>query len=191
MTPTAPNRALARLARLVAVGLALACPVVAEAQESLETAVKAAYLYKFAPFVEWPAAAAHPAGAPFTVCVVGADPFGPVLDRAVAGQKVGDRPIAVRRLAAAAHDSPCDIAFLGGSRAQSVRDELGVLHGAPVLTVTDGGAAPGVVDFALTEGRVRFRVDDQTAAEDGLTVSSKLLSLAVSVRPRKTSGSTP
>jgi len=191
MTPTAPNRALARLARLVAVGLALACPVVAEAQESLETAVKAAYLYKFAPFVEWPAAAAHPAGAPFTVCVVGADPFGPVLDRAVAGQKVGDRPIAVRRLAAAAHDSPCDIAFLGGSRAQSVRDELGVLHGAPVLTVTDGGAAPGVVDFALTEGRVRFRIDDQTAAEDGLTVSSKLLSLAVSVRPRKTSGSTP
>jgi YfiR/HmsC-like len=191
MTPPAPKRTLACLPRLVAVGLALACPALAQAQESLETAVKAAYLYKFAPFVEWPAAAAHPAGAPFTVCVVGADPFGPVLDRAVAGQKVGDRPIAVRRLAAAAHDSPCDIAFLGGSRAQSVKDELGVLHGAPVLTVTDGGTAAGVVDFALTEGRVRFRVDDQTAAEDGLTVSSKLLSLAVSVRPRKTSGSTP
>ena len=191
MTPAAPNRTLAYLPRLIAVGLALACPAVAQAQESLEVAVKAAYLYKFAPFVEWPAAAAHPAGAPFTVCVVGADPFGPVLDRAVAGQKVGDRPIAVRRLATAAHDSPCDIAFLGGSRAQSVKDELVVLHGAPVLTVTDGGTATGVVDFALTEGRVRFRVDDQTAAEDGLTVSSKLLSLAVSVRPRKTSGSTP
>jgi hypothetical protein len=192
MSRTAPKRALRRLSWLVAAGLALGCPFGAQAQESLETAVKAAYLYKFAPFVDWPAAAAaHAAGAPFTICVIGADPFGPVLDRAVAGQKVGDRPIAVRRLAAAAHDSPCDIAFLGGSRAQSVKDELTVLHGAPVLTITDGGTAPGVVDFALTQGRVRFRVDDQAAAEDGLTISSKLLSLAVSVRPRKTSGSTP
>jgi hypothetical protein len=174
------------VAALVFSGLADA----AQAQESLETAVKAAYLYKFAPFVEWPGAASR-AGQPFTVCVVGADPFGSVLDRAVAGQKVGDRPIAVRRLAAAAHDAPCEIAFLGGSRGQSVKDELAVLHGAPVLTVTDGSPAPGIVDFALTQGRVRFRVDDQTAAEAGLTISSKLLGLAVSVRSRKTSGSNP
>jgi len=191
MSRTAQKRTLALIPRLIAVGVALACPVAAQAQESLEIAVKAAYLYKLAPFVDWPAAATHSAGAPFTVCVVGDDPFGPVLDRAVAGQKVGDRPIGVRRLATAAHDSPCDIAFLGGSRAQSVKDELSVLHGAPVLTVTDGGTATGIVDFALTQGRVRFRVDDQAAAEDGLTISSKLLSLAVSVRPRKTSGSTP
>ena len=161
---------------------------VARAQES-QTAVKAAYLYKFAPFVEWPAG--HPTGASFTVCVVGSDPFGSVLDRAVAGQSVGDRPVVVRRLAIAAHDSPCDIAFLGGSRAQGVKEALGVLHGAPVLTVTDGSAAPGVVDFALAQGRVRFRIDDQTAADCGLTISSKLLSLAVSVRPRKASGSNP
>lgn len=174
------------VATLVVSGVAAA----AQAQESLETAVKAAYLYKFAPFVEWPQAASR-AGQPFTVCVVGADPFGAVLDRAVAGQKVGDRPIAILRLAAAAHDSPCEIAFLGGSRGQSVKDGLLVLHGAAVLTVTDGSPAPGVVDFALIRGHVRFRVDDQTAAEDGLTISSKLLSLAVSVRSRKPSGSNP
>jgi len=191
MSRIAQKRTTALIRRLIAVGVALACPVAAQAQEPLEIAVKAAYLYKFAAFVDWPAATTHPAGAPFTICVVGDDPFGPVLDRAVADQKVGDRPIAVLRLATAVHDSPCDIAFLGGSRAQSVKDELSVLHGAPVLTVTDGGAATGVVDFALTQGRVRFRVDDQAAAEDGLTISSKLLSLAVSVRPRKTSGSPP
>ena len=182
---------LANLPRLAVAALVLSSLAVsARAQESLETAVKAAYLYKFAPFVQWPVEARGP-GTPFTVCVVGADPFGPVLDRAVVGQKVGDRPIVIRRLSLAAHDSPCEIAFLGGSHAQSVRDELVALHGAPVLTVTDAAASPGVVDFALTQGRVRFRIDDQTAAEDGLTISSKLLSLAVSVRPRKTPGSNP
>jgi hypothetical protein len=180
-----------RVLRLAVVALALSGLAGAvRAQESLETAVKAAYLYKFAPFVGWPGAAAR-AGQPFTVCVVGADPFGSVLDRAVAGQKVGDRPIAVRRLATAARDSACEIAFLGGSRGQSVKDGLGILHGAPVLTVTDGSPYPGVIDFALTQGRVRFRVDDQAAADSGLTISSKLLSLAVSVRSRKTSGSNP
>ncbi len=182
---------LAGALRLAVVALAISSiAATARAQESLETAVKAAYLYKFAPFVGWPQAAGR-TGQPFVVCVVGADPFGAVLDRAVAGQKVGDRPIAIRRLAAAAHDSPCEIAFLGGSRAQSVKDELAALYGAPVLTVTDGSPVTGVIDFALTQGRVRFRVDDQVAAEDGLTISSKLLGLAISVKSRKTLGSNP
>jgi hypothetical protein len=190
MSHAAPQTTLTGILRFALALLVLtAAAGAARAQESLETAVKAAYLYKFAPFVEWPAG--HPTGASFTVCVVGSDPFGSVLDRAVAGQSVGERPVVVRRLAIAAHDSPCDIAFLGGSRAQGVKEALGVLHGAPVLTVTDGSAAPGVVDFALAQGRVRFRIDDQTAADCGLTISSKLLSLAVSVRPRKASGSNP
>jgi hypothetical protein len=162
----------------------------AAAQESLATDVKAAYLYKFAPFVVWPGPP-RAADTPFAVCVVGADPFGSVLDRTVAGQKVGERPIVVRRLPVAAHDLPCQIAFLGGGHGQSVKDELAALHGAPVLTVTDGGAPPGVVDFTIAQGRVRFRVDDEAAAEDGLSISSKLLSLAISVRPRKASGVTP
>jgi uncharacterized protein DUF4154 len=185
-----PSRAYsAVLSGLLALALTLYAPQPAQAGDSLATAVKAAYLYKFAPFVQWPPGAA--AGAPFTVCVIGDDPFGSVLDRAVSGQKVEDRPIVVRRLAAATHDSPCQIAFLGGSKGQSVRDALSVLHAAPVLTVTDGGGAPGVIDFAQVQGRIRFRVDDQTAAEDGLRISSKLLSLAVTVRPRKLPVSNP
>ena len=186
MSRAAPQMTLAGVVRLAAAALALSgVSSAAWAQESLETAVKAAYLYKLAPFVEWPGAALGP-GAPFIVCVVGSDPFGPVLDRAVAGQKVGDRPIVVRRFGVAAHDSPCHIAFLGGSRGQSVKEALIILHGAPVLTVTDAAAEPGVVDFALIERRVRFRIDDQAAADGGLTISSKLLSLAITVRPRKT-----
>jgi hypothetical protein len=191
MSRAALKMTLAGVVRLAAATLVLSGAASAGcAQESLETAVKAAYLYKFAPFVVWPGAAPGPGG-PLVVCVVGSDPFGPVLDRAVAGQTVGDRPIVVRRLDVAAHDSPCHIAFLGGSRTQSVKEALIILHGAPVLTVTDEAGAAGAVDFALIERRVRFRIDDQAAADAGLTISSKLLSLAITVRPRKTPGSTP
>ena len=62
-----------------------------------------------------------------------------------------------------------------------MKDGLRALQGAPVLTVTDGAAAPGIVDLVLSGGRVRFRIDDETARASRLAISSKLLSLAVSV----------
>jgi hypothetical protein len=186
MSPTAVRVTVARAAQIAALLLAVLCPPpVARAQDSLEAAVKATYLYKFAPFVTWPAPGADPS---FAICVVGSDPFGALLDRAVAGQRVDQRPIIVHRLPVAAHDSACEIAFVGGSRSQSVADALRVLHGAPVLTVTDGPSTPGVIAFVIDQGRVRFRIDDEAAAENDLVISSKLLSLAVSVSPRKASG---
>jgi hypothetical protein len=178
------GRALAALA----VGLAAST---ASAQTPLATAVKASYLYKFAPFVDWPAKVFAGPSSPFVICVVGADPFGPVLDRAVSGQRIGGRAILVTRLAAASHDMACQIAFIGGSRGQSVVQALQVMRGAPVLTVTDGDGPTGVVDFTLAENRVRFRIDDEAASQDGLTISSKLLGLALKVNPRKASGTNP
>jgi hypothetical protein len=154
------------------------------AQESLETDVKAAYLYKFAPFVDWPPRSFQGGQDPLVICVVGKDSFGTVLDRVVAGQRVDGHPIIVRRLASADRNLPCHIAYLGGSRAQPVGEALRLLRGSPVLTVTDGASAPGILDFTLDQGRVRFRVDDQAAADGGLVISSKLLNLALSVRPR-------
>jgi hypothetical protein len=174
-------------AALLALAIPYGLPRGASAQDNLETAVKTTYLYKFAPFVEWPAG---DAAAPFAICVIGADPFGPLLDKVTAGQSVAGRPIVVRRLAAAAHDAPCQIAFLGGSKSQDVKEALRILHGAPVLTVTDRAATPGIMDFVLVGGRVRFQVDDQAAAENGIKISSKLLSLATAVKPR-TAPATP
>jgi hypothetical protein len=166
--------------------LALAICVTATSardQDSLATAVKASYLAKFAPFVVWPADTSGTGS--FTICVVGKDPFGGILDRAVSGQLIVGRPATVLRLATVQARSPCRIAFLGGSRAQGVKDALSALRGTPVLTVTEGGGAPGIIDFAIVDGRVRFRVDDEAAAENGLGISSKLLSLALTVRPRR------
>jgi hypothetical protein len=180
------NRAISRV--LLAAILTLCLPVAARAQNALETAIKATYLYKFAAFVGWPPEAAAGAARPFAICVIGADPFGALLDRTVAGQRVAGRSVAVLRLATARNDSPCQIAFIDGSPAQSVGEALRVLHGAPVLTVTASGEAPGVVDFVLANGRVRFAIDDEAAAQNGLTISSKLLTLALSVKPRQRSG---
>lgn len=160
------------------------------AQGALETEVKATFLYKFAPFVEWPANVWTAPGAPFSLCVVGPDPFGPVLDRAVAGQAVAGHPILVRRSAAVDKAAACQILYAGGPPAEAAKT-LRAVHGQPVLTVTDGGAAPGIIDFAIDQGRVRFRIDDAEAAEDNLSISSKLLTLALSVKPRKTAGAGP
>ena len=173
-----------RVVALASLAISLLAAAAARGQTPLEAAVKAAYLYKFAPFVDWPAGAFAGAADPLVICVVGEDPFGSALDRVVAGQRVAGRPIAVRRLPRAGPASGCQIMYIGGSNAQPVKAALRAMHASPVLTVTDDPSAPGVICFATEGGRVRFRVDDQEAAADGLTISSKLLTLALSVKPR-------
>jgi hypothetical protein len=180
---------VARIAGLSATLCLLFVTPAARAQDdlSLEKAVKATYLYKFGGFVEWPAGAFPSPTSAFQLCVVGEDPFGPLLDRAVQGQQIKGRPITLRRLAVAERDSPCHIMFVSGSSEQSVPDGLAAVRSMPVLTITDAARdadAKGIIHFVLRDNRVRFEIDDMTAAESGLSISSKVLSLAVAVRPR-------
>jgi hypothetical protein len=161
----------------------------AAAQEaSLEYAVKATYLYKFAPFVEWPPGAFATATSPVEICVVGDDPFGPTLDRALEGQRVGERAFALRRLGPSELPVSCHVAYLAATGAQPVAETLRAVAGAPVLTVTNEAVSPrakGIVNFVLREGRVRFEIDNRAAAEAGIAISSKLLGIAVAVRGRE------
>ena len=154
---------------------------------SLEYKVKATYLYKFGAFVDWPSSAFGSPASPLTVCVAGKDPFGGILDKATEGQTVADRPVVVRRLDLVAHNSGCQILYIGASDRQSVGQALDAVRGTGVLTVTDeeSGDTAGIIHFVIQDNHVRFDIDDQAAAENGLTVSSKLLGLALSVRPRK------
>ena len=149
----------------------------AKAAES-EYAVKAAYLAKFPFYIEWPAGSFAAAGAPITLCVVGDDPFGPLLDEAAAGQQVQGRPLTVKRMKSVTRESGCHVAYMGpDAKAESLRS-------APVLVVTDGQPSGGAVNFVLRDNRVRFTVDDESAAQSGLGISSKLLAVALSVKPR-------
>jgi hypothetical protein len=146
----------------------------------LEEAVKASYLYKFAPFVQWPPVAFDSATAPLTICIGGQDPFGAALDEAVRGQRVNGHPIVVRRIEAIRAGLTCHILFVGGGNAEAM---LRAVAGEPVLTVTDRsrGVTGGMIQFVTTTGRVRFMVDLGTAQNSGIAISSKLLGLAVSV----------
>jgi hypothetical protein len=155
--------------------------------QSLEYPVKAAFLYKFGPFVEWPASAFDGPSGPFYLCIAGDDPFGAVMDQAVAGQHVGRHPVTVRRLSRAERAGPvCHVLYAAGSKAQPPTQILAAVQGEPVLTVTDaahGDGSRGMVSFVLQNSRVRFEIDARAAQQNGLSISSKLLSLAVNVRP--------
>jgi hypothetical protein len=172
---------LMRLIGVAALLLGLTAP--AGAAEPAEFAVKAAFLSKFGFYVEWPPAALG--NGPLVLCVVGEDPFGNYLDEAVAGQQVGGRAIVIKRLKSAARESGCHIAYVGSeSRPGAVSEAL---RGSPTLVVTDSqssSAAGGAIHFVLRDNRVRFTIDDDAAAQSGLGVSSKLLSLALAVKPR-------
>ncbi|HEY8004553.1 MAG TPA: YfiR family protein [Phenylobacterium sp.] len=173
------------LALICAAGVWLTAPARAQAQGALELAVKATYLYKLAPFVNWPPSAYAGPNAPLTICVQGADPFGPMLDRATSGLSVGGHPLAVRRLPRVERDSGCQIAYLAGGPAQSQAQALQALQGQPVLTVTDEArtSSPrGIVHLVLEGGKVRFAIDEGQAEAGGVAISSKLLALAVAVK---------
>jgi hypothetical protein len=167
--------------RLLLLALAPAlgfAPASARAQVS-EAAVKAAFIPKIARYVDWPARTVAP-GAPLQICIVGNDPFGRLIDEAVTGQSQGDHAMLVRR-----GDSidRCQIAFLGGNAAPRA---MAILKGRPVLTVTDSRDGPtrGMIHFALKGGRVSFHIDDAQAAQSGITISARLLAIALSVRAR-------
>lgn len=152
----------------------------AAADVRLATAVKAAYLAKFAPFVTWPPPTAESSS--FSVCVVGEDPFRASLDEAVAGLSIDNRPYRVIRVDTIGPGSTCDIAYITGSSKQSVENALNAVRGTPTLTVTDEGKTAGIINFKMQAGKVRFRIDKVAADTNGLILSSKLLSLALSVK---------
>lgn len=160
-------------------------PAVAQSPASLEQGVKASFLFKFAPFVSWPATA-HPAtGAAFTICLRGDDPFGSTLDEIVRGQKISGRAVSVRRLGENGGLGGCQMLFAGRSSAAGYAP-FSDLAGQPVLTVSDqkSGVSGAMIQFVMQGGRVRFQIDSGAARTNGLTISSKLLGMAVSVERR-------
>jgi hypothetical protein len=155
-------------------------PVMAD--DNLEYAVKAAYLVKFIPFIEWPDNAFVP-GAPLTICILGGDPFGAVLDKAAAGQRLGDHALEVRRLPVMDPAQACQILFTADG--QTAIEMVDAVKTKPVVTITDSGMrAHGIISFLVADNHVRFDIDDAAAQQAGLAISSKLLDLAHAVRRR-------
>jgi len=176
---------LAALRLLLILALALGGgPVRAQPTEN---SVKAAFIPKFARYVEWPAGVAPPPRQPFTLCVIGRDPFGRLLDSAAAAELIDGRGVAVRRMTNVDSAAGCHLALVRGANAPDTARMLLALRAHPILTITDSRAGPqrGMIHFTVAGGRVRFFIDEAAAAERGLTISSRLLALALGVRQRR------
>lgn len=145
--------------------------------------VEAAYLSKFARYVAWPSTRL-PGGAEIQLCLVGQDPFNRKLDEIAAGETIGGRSISVRQVSSGRGAAGCHISFVQGSNAEETRSLLNGLDGLSMLTVTSArsGSVGGMIHFVVRDQRVRFYVDDAEASRRGLSISSRLLALALAVR---------
>ena len=146
-------------------------------------AVKAAFLLRFASFVQWPPSAFGDDQSPIRLCIVGDGAVAPLRERTAPAQGLNGRAFEVRNLSGLAAARDCHIVYVTGA---VVDDTLRAVRGHPVLTVTDAasGRARGMIHFVIVQDHVRFHIDDAQAAESGLFISSRLLALAVSVRRR-------
>ena len=158
----------------------------AEPDPTLEHRVKAAFLYNFAKFVDWPTNAFADADAPLVIGIFGDGSMVQALEQTVKGKSIGNRAIQTRRILDATRINPCQILFVAQSETQQVAQSVAAVGRAPVLLVGESPgfvAAGGAIGFASDEGRVRFEANTAAAERTGLKISSKLLRLATSVVP--------
>jgi len=177
---------MAKVTRALCLALALLGSPALHAGDSKpgEYQVKAAYLYNFGRFVVWPSPVK---GEPFTVCVLGHDPFGVVLDATLSGETINGLKVVAKRIMALQESGSCQILFISASDLSQPRlkEILAELDQRSVLTVSDSpefAQRGGMVQFVLDGNRVRFEVNLAAAERARLSLSSQLLRLATSVR---------
>jgi hypothetical protein len=143
-----------------------------------DVALKAAFLYNFAKFAEWPAL---PSTAPIALCVRGNDSIAAALAQTVRGQSVGGHALEVWRDQEEGAWRLCQLLFIADSETSRSVKALNGIKSLPVLTVSDGkgfAEAGGVIELFVEEGRMRFVINVEAADRSGLRLSSRLLGLA-------------
>jgi hypothetical protein len=166
----------------VALTVVLAMPAAIPAQAANEYEVKAAFLFNFTRFVDWPPSSGS---GPFCIGIAGADPFGGALEQAVKGRSAGGHAIAVKHFKPGDESAGCEIVFISGADARKMRAALGQLQHAAVLTVGEGPGfchSGGVIAFQVEDNKVRLDINPEAAQRARLQISSKLLTLATLVR---------
>lgn len=155
--------------------------------------MKAAFLFKFAKFIEWPDKSFADPKSSFTVCVIGSDPFGSALDAYFSGKAIANRPVEVERFssASATLGRRCKIAFISSSEKPHFRDVIDAFRGQNTLLVGDADGfanSGGTIEFVLEDNHIRFAINPEAADRADLKVSSKLLALAQIVHDSRDKG---
>lgn len=158
--------------------------VSAQTNPSSEYQVKAAFLFHFAQFVDWPSEAFKDAASPLTYCTVGEDPFHGALDGSLNGKTIDGRPARVVHFRQAQEIQGCQILFLGTPEKKSINATLANLRASPVLTVGESEnfvQQGGMIGFFLEDNKVRFEINLDAAEHAKLKISARLLALAKTV----------
>lgn len=169
----------------LAVLWALIGPPILHAQSSpTEYQVKAAYLYNFGKFVEWPTGVTA-SDSSFNICVLGQDPFSSTFGTTIAGESIKGKDVLIKRIPRAQDAVGCHILFISSSEEARLKEILAALDKTSVLTVSDMSQFTrrgGMIQFVMDSNRVRFEVNLTNAERTGLTLSSQLLKVAIGVR---------
>jgi hypothetical protein len=150
-----------------------------------EYVVKAAFLYNFAKFVDWPPTAFKNDSAPLTLCILGKDPFGEALD-SLKDKTVKGRALVVRRSNRVENIGECHMLFISPSEKGDLKQILNALKNSAILTVSEiegFGSLGGMINFVMVEKKVQFEINPDAAQYRGLRISSQLLKLAKIVTP--------
>lgn len=152
--------------------------------DASEERVKAAYLYRFPNYVEWPASAFAKPESPYVIAVLGDDNIVDELNRISAGRMINSRPVSIKRLQGSELAADIHLLFIGRSERSRLPQLVRQANGKPILIVTetDGALAQGsMINFRIADDRVRFEVSLDSSEKAELKLSARLLALALSV----------
>lgn len=162
------------------------CPTYVLAQAATDDRVKAAYIFNFAKFIEWPPQVFTAKESPMNFCVLGRSPVVDELDSSIGGKSVNGHTIMVKHLHGPDEIKDCHLIFLAASAGKQQQKLIEAAKGTPVLLVaeTPGFArSGGTINFITESGRLLFEVNINAAESAHLKISSKLLALARIVSP--------
>jgi hypothetical protein len=173
---------MAALTLNLIIGAATGLPGSAHGQEAApsEYQMKAAFLYNFAKYVDWPVSVL-PEHAPLVIGVFGEDPFGGALDEILRNKVISGHPLVARRLTVLREVTNCQVLFISASEKKHWPEIANALRNRSVLTVSENWdqftQAGGMIYFFMEDRRVCFDINDSAARKANLNISSKLIQL--------------
>ena len=156
----------------------------AEESQLSEYRVKAAFVFNFAKFIEWPPESFSDDTSQLVIGILGENPFVSDLDQTIQNKTINNHPLAIRPMRSVKEVTNCHILFISSSETARLPESLRAVRGKSILTVGESGGfiqAGGMINFTWEGKKIRFQINDEAAKQAKLKISSKLLSL--SLRP--------
>lgn len=161
--------------------IAYSLPAYGDSISPKEYEVKAAFIYNFAKFIDWPPETKNGEREPFIVGIYGNDPFDGTMDQMLQNKTIADRKIVIQRFNHVSEINFCHILFIGVSERSQLAQVIEKLKGKSILTIGDMESFArrgGMINFFMEGNKIRFEINKEAAERAGLRVSSQLLKLA-------------